>query len=171
MSNFCFCGKEKREDRLTCPRCFELYRQETKGKVGLLQWVKKQALNRLEELGASPERPETGLEIDLKIKKYGVQELEKQVGEETYLCLQNQLAGAGRLRQEEVDALLEDIRKGLWKEKGGNRLYAELKSLEREIEQKVTPLRILLQKIEKMEKDHLSVDKLIGSIFPQKKGS
>lgn len=160
---FCFCGKEKRENRLTCPRCFELYREDTKGKVGLLQWVKKQAINRLKELGASAEIPETNLEIDLKRKRDELRKLEEQVREETFLTLQKQLTGAGQLRQEEVDALNEDIRKGVWEEKGGNRLYAEFKNLGREIEQRITPLRILLQEIEKLEKEQLSADKLIDA--------
>ena len=163
MNNICFCGKEKRENRLTCPRCFELYREDTKGKVGLLQWVKKQALNRIKELGASAEIPETNLEIDLKRKRDELRNLEEQVREETFLTLRKQLTGAGQLRQEEVDALTEDIRKGVWEEKGGNRLYAEFKNLGREIEQRVTPLRILLQEIEKLEKEQLSVDKLIDA--------
>ncbi len=163
MNNICFCGKEKRESRLTCPRCFELYRDDTKGKVGLLQWVKGQALNRLKELGASAEIPETNLEIDLKRKRDELRDLEEQVREETFLTLQKQLTGAGQLRQEEVDALKEDIRKGIWEEKGGNRLYAEFKNLGREIEQRITPLRILLQEIEKLEKEQLSADKLIDA--------
>lgn len=161
--NICFCGKEKRENRLTCPRCFELYREDTKGKVGLLQWVKNQALNRLKELGASAEIPETNLEIDLKRKRDELRNLEEQVREETFLTLQKQLTGAGQLRKEEVDALSEDIRKGVWEEKGGNRLYAEFKNLGREIEQRVIPLRILLQEIEKLEKEQLSADKLIDT--------
>jgi DNA repair exonuclease SbcCD ATPase subunit len=166
VGNICFCGKEKREDRLACPRCFELYRKETKGKISLLEWVKKQVLAKLEELGASTERPKTDPEINLMVKKDELWDLEKQVEEETSTRLREQLAGAGRLRQEELDALREDIRKGLWQERGGNRLYAEFKNLQEEIKTKVAPLRAILAEVEKTQKEHSSVDRLIGTIFP-----
>lgn len=168
MQSICFCSKEKRETRLTCPRCFEVYRKETKGKIGLVEWVKRQVLARLEELGASTERPATYLEIDLKIKRDELRDLEKQVGEETSANLRDQLAGAGRLRQEEVDDLREDIRKGNWRERGGNRLYAEWKNLQEEIKTKITPLRDILAEVEKIQKDQSAASRLIDSVFPPK---
>lgn len=169
MGNICFCGKEKREERLTCPRCFETYRKETKGRKGLLQWVKEQALKKLEDLGATEQRPQTNLELDLIVKKGEVRDLENEVKEKTFLNLREQLAGAGQVTKEEHDALREDIRADLWKEKGGNKLYAQMKEIEREIEQRVLPLRNLLQEIGKAEKEQSSVSRLIDSVFPENK--
>jgi hypothetical protein len=168
MGNFCFCGKEKREDRLTCPRCFELYRTDTKGKIDLAKWVEKRCLERLEDLGSSDEDPRTTLERDVLLKKEELRSLEEALSEEVNLLLNRRIAGAGRLRKKEVDALREDIRKELWQNKGGNRIYAELKDLQKEVKIKVHPIRETLQQIEKTEKELSSVDRLVDSIFPNR---
>ena len=48
MPDICFCGKEKREDRLNCPRCFELYRKDAKiEKIPLMEWVQQKAMKKL----------------------------------------------------------------------------------------------------------------------------
>ncbi len=174
MGNICYCGKPKKEDRPACPRCFELYREERKRKKekpSLIAWVKMKALERLEELGASQEDPRTILERDLEEKRKELQALEAVLPEEVSLTLREQLAGAGRLRQDEMEALREDIRAELWKQKGGNRLYAQVKDLQREVKEKIIPIRETLQEIEKTEREHSSVDQLLASVLHPKEES
>lgn len=161
----CFCGKEKAENRLTCPRCFEFYRKETRGKTNLIEWAKTQCLERLINLGASEKNPKTDKEIDLEAKKKELRELEDTVDQEVGITLQERITGAGTLRQDELQELREDIRKELWKEKGGNKLYAQVKSLQEEIKTKVTPIRDTLGQIEKTERDNSPIDSLVNLIF------
>ena len=166
MGNICFCGKEKREDRLACPRCFEFYRKDTRGRTSFLGWVKTEAQQRLKRLGASEEDPRTYLERELQTKKEELGNLEGAVAEETSARVKERLAEAGQLRQEELKALRNDIKDDLWRTKGGNRLYAERKTLESEIETNVAPIRNILEQIEKKEKEQSLVSQVVTTVLP-----
>ena len=171
MGNICYCGKPKRRERLTCPRCFELYRDDIKKreeKPSFITWVKERALEKLTELGASETSPLTTLEKDLMAKKEELQNLRAKLPTEVSFALGQQLAGAGQLRPDEVEALRRDTGKDLWNQMGGNRLFAELKTLEKEKEEKVVPIRQTLEEIAKIEKDQSSAARLIEAVFPDK---
>ena len=168
-NNICFCGKEKREDRLACPRCFELYRKDTRGKISFLEWVKTEAQQRLNTFGASEEDPRTNLERELQEKKEALSKLEADTAEETSVFLKEQVAGAGQLKQEELKALRDDIKDDLWQEKGGNRLYAQMKTLKGEIETKITPIRHILKQIEKEEREQSLVGQVVASLLSNDK--
>jgi len=167
MGNICICGKEKREDRLICPRCLELYRTEAKRqKITMMEWAKTKALKTLAELGISEEDPQiqTTLERKLKAKRKELQAIEESLSGEVRETLKKRLFGAGRLRKDEMEVLRKDIREELWKAKGGPKLYAELKELEREVQQRVFPLREVLREIEKTEKNQVLLDRLFETI-------
>jgi len=169
MGNICFCGKPKSEERLICPRCFVLYEEETKRQpVTLIEWVGKKALAKLKELGASEGEPKTTLERELEAKKEEFRRLKAELPQEVSLVLEERLAGAGRLRPDEVERKRQDIYDELWQKRGGNRIYARLKTVQREIKEQVAPIREVLQEITKTKKDQASVDRLIESIFHSK---
>lgn len=166
MGDICFCGKSKSEERLTCPRCFMLYSEETKRQpVTLIEWVKKKALAKLRELGVSEEEPKTTLERELEARKQELRRLKASLPQEISLVLEERLAGAGRLRPDEVERKRKDIREELWVKNGGNRIYAQLKTLQREVREKVVPVREVLREIAKTESEHASVDQLLESIL------
>jgi len=166
MGDICFCGKSKSEERLTCPRCFMLYSEETKRQpVTLIEWVKKKALAKLREFGVSEEEPKTTLERDLEARRQELRRLKAALPQETSLVLEERLAGAGRLRPDETERKRKDIHDELWQKKGGNRIYAQLKTLQREIREKVVPVREVLREIAKTEREHASVDQLIESVL------
>lgn len=160
MESICFCGREKRAERLICPRCFELYRQKTRGKISLVNWVETEARARLEELGATDKDP-TNLERELKEKREELQTLRQALLEQVALTLNDRLAGAGTLKSEELEALRADVRNELWAQEGGNRLYATAKSLQAEIKVKVTPVRETLRQVGKTKREQSAVDKVI----------
>lgn len=166
MESICFCGREKRADRLVCPRCFELYRQKTGGKISLVDWVETEARARLKELGVTDEDPKTNLERDLKEKREELQTLRQALPEQISLTLKERLAGAGALKPEELEAFRTDIRKELWAQKGGNRLYATVKSLQTEVKVKVTPIRETLKQVGQIKKEQSAVDKVINCVLP-----
>jgi len=164
MESICFCSREKRADRLVCPRCFELYRQKTRGKISLVDWVETEARARLEELGATDKDPKTNLERELKEKREELQTLRQALPEQVALTLNDRLAGAGTLKSEELEALRADVRKELWAQEGGNRLYATAKSLQAEIKVKVTPVRETLKQVGKTKREQSAVDKVIDCL-------
>jgi len=168
VSEICYCGKSKNKDRLTCPRCFELYREDLKrrgDKPSLIAWVKEKALKKLTDLGASEVMNSlTTLERELREKKDELKNLRNELSEKVSLALEQQLAGAGQLRQDEVEALKEDVRKELWNKMGGNRLFAERKNLERDIKEKVVPIRETLKEVERIAKENSSVGQLSRAI-------
>ena len=162
MGDICFCGKSKSEGRLICPRCFFVYSEETKRQpVSLMEWVKKKALAKLEELGVSEEEPKTALERELEARRQEFRRLKATLPQEISLILEERLAGAGRLRPDEVEQKRQDIRDELWVKKGGNRIYAQLKNLQKEVKEKVAPVQEVLREIAKTERDHASVDQFL----------
>lgn len=163
MSDICFCGKSKRPDRLTCPRCFELYRKETKKqKTTLLEWVESKALKRLDILGASNKDPKTTMERELAAKKKELQVLSDGMSEKVSQVLEERLVGAGHLNQDELAAMKKDIHDELWEEAGGHRLYAQAKTLETEVKEQIRPIREVLQAIKKLRQD--SVEQVVNSL-------
>ncbi len=172
MGDICFCGKSKSEERLICPRCFVLYSEETKRQpVSLIEWVKTKALAKLKELGISEEEPKTTLERELEAKRKEFQRFKATLPQEISLVLEERLAGAGRLRPDEVEQKRQDIHDELWQKKGGNRIYAQLKTLQKEVRGKVVPVREVLREIAKTEREHASVDQLIESVLHPKEES
>jgi len=165
--DICYCGKQKNEERLACPRCFELYREDLKrrgDKPSLIAWVKEKALKKLTDLGALETDSQTTLERELMEQKDELKNLRNELSEKVSLALEQQLAGAGQLRQDEVEALKEDIRKELWNKMGGNRLFAERKNLERDIKEKVVPIREALREVERIAKENSSIDQLSKAV-------
>lgn len=172
MGDICFCGKSKSEERLICPRCFVLYSEETKRQpVSLIEWVKTKALAKLKELGISEEEPKTTLERELEAKRKEFQRFKATLPQEISLVLEERLAGAGRLRPDEIEQKRQDIHDELWAKKGGNRIYAQLKTLQKEVRGKVAPVREVLREIAKTEREHASVDQLLASIHHSKEES
>jgi len=172
MGDICFCGKSKSEERLICPRCFVLYSEETKRQpVSLIEWVKTKALAKLKELGISEEEPKTTLERELEAKRKEFQRFKATLPQEISLVLEERLAGAGRLRPDEVEQKRQDIHDELWQKKGGNRIYAQLKTLQKEVRGKVVPVREVLREIAKTKREHASVDQLIESVLHPKEES
>jgi len=172
VGDICFCGKSKSEERLTCPRCFLLYSEETKRQpVTLIEWVKKKALAKLRELGVSKEEPKTTLERELEARRQELRRLKASLPQEISLVLGERLAGAGRLRPDELERKRKDIREELWAKKGGNRIYAQLKTLQKEVREKVAPVREVLREIAKIEREHASVDQLLELVLHPKEES
>jgi len=172
MGDICFCGKSKSEERLICPRCFVLYSEETKRQpVSLMEWVKKKALAKLKELGVSEEEPKTALERELEAKRKEFQRFKATLPQEISLVLEERLAGAGRLRPDEIEQKRQDIRDELWVKNGGNRIYAQLKTLQKEVRKKVIPVQEVLREIAKTERKNSSVDQLLKSILHPKEKS
>ena len=172
MGDICFCGKSKSEERLICPRCFLLYSEETKRQpVTLMEWVKKKALAKLKELGISEEEPKTTLERELEARRQELRRLKATLPQEISLVLEERLAGAGQLRPDEVEQKRQDIRDELWVKKGGNRIYAQLKTLQKEVREKVAPVREVLREISKTEREHASVDQLLELVLRPKEKS
>lgn len=164
MESICFCGREKRTERLICPRCFELYRQKTKGKISLVDWVETEARARLEELGATDKDSKTNLERELNEKKEKIETLRQTLLKQAVLTSNDRLTGAGTLKPEELEAFRADIRNELWAQEGGNRLYATVKSLQAEIRVKVTPARETLKQVGKTKREQSAIDKVIDCL-------
>lgn len=163
------CGREKRATGLVCPRCYELYRKEApkllaKGQaMDLFDWAKTEALKILSQF--------EGLRQALNLKKEQLANLQREVQSETDHLLTQNLQGK-HLEPDIVKEARATIRKEVWGKKGGNRLYAEMMSMERELEQKTSSAQALLDAIEQERKKNgeKGVDRLIQSALHPKKG-
>lgn len=142
----CLCGRERREKNLTCPRCYELYRKEApdlilQGEVlELNDWVERKAKVRLAEF-----QP---LEAELAKKKDELDALQNRIREESFRQLKSQV-GDKRIPKDVFSQALEGLRKKLWKEANGDKLYAETMNLRKEVEEKTSALQQTLETIAK----------------------
>lgn len=124
------CRQKKRAkaDDLVCPDCYKIYVQEAgralaQGSVlSLSQWVLPKAEVFLEE---SQEQ--------LLQKQKAFKDLQEQVSDEAFKEIRRSTGGQFIEDKRVFTAGLDIKRKELWREKGGNRLFAEMKTLEEEV--------------------------------------
>jgi len=146
----CFCGKQKRDKDLLCPRCFELYKKEApkliaQGKaLDVVEWTKEKVQAKMAELEP--------LQKQLREKEAEYMALRTQVRQEAFQKVRETLKGK-RVPDEVREAAEREVERGLWQRKGGNRLYAQRQTLKEEVENKTAPLRETLQQIEEIEKE------------------
>lgn len=121
------CGRERRPESLTCPRCFEDYRKQALKKGGntnLLDWATQRAQARMPEVNAQ--------RSSLKDLKAKLHTLDQEVGDETTLRLREMLGGE-RVSQNKWREMWAELRRQVWQEKGGNALYAQTRQLEADV--------------------------------------
>lgn len=123
------CGQKKRtrDNDLVCSDCYKRYVQEAgraliQGSVlSLTQWALPKTEGLLEK---SQEQ--------LQQKQKAFKDLQKQVSNEAYEEVKK--GTGGKFVVKEIFSTALDLKKAeLWKEKGGNRLFAEMKVLEEQV--------------------------------------
>lgn len=158
------CGRERREKALTCPRCHELYRKEAPGLIlqGKVlefgEWVEEKVKEKLAEF-----QP---LQEELEQKKEEFNAFQNEVREAAYQDLRKRV-GDKKISKEIFDASLKELRQQMWKAKGGNELFAEMKRLEEEVREKTSALHETMAMIKKMKQGKTTqaeVNQLIESV-------
>ncbi len=122
------CGENTRDENfLVCFVCHKKYVQEASESlvqgtvITLSEWV----LPRAETLTQN-------LRQKLSGKRAELDALKKSVSEDTYTAIKKATAGQ-YVHKDVFEAALARKRKDLWQERGGNRLFAEVKTLEETI--------------------------------------
>jgi|GEM_PF-1772900 len=125
------CGeKRRRNDHLVCSSCYQAYRAETaqalvKGKgevVSLSDWVLVRASALLERRKG-----------ELEGERAKFLHLQKEVHDEAFQRIQKSL-GMRRVNREIFCHALQKIKEEVWSERGGHRLFAEMKDREKSVE-------------------------------------
>jgi|YNPNPStandDraft_1061719.scaffolds.fasta_scaffold06611_3 hypothetical protein len=131
MSLYCpSCGRadKKRENHLVCSGCYRTYVEEASKSLGqgkilyLAQWALTRAKGLFEKV-----------QKQFQQKQEDFRALQNEVSVTAFEAIKK--ATGGKFVPREVfNSALERKRIEVWKEKGGNRLFAEMKSLEELLE-------------------------------------
>ncbi|MDO8470914.1 MAG: hypothetical protein Q7S63_03060 [bacterium] len=142
MDEICgLCGKQRRPDDLVCPHCFSEYTREATANLRsgqtstILDWVQKRAETILPKL-----------RVEFSQKKTALEDLQKQVDEETQDRTSRLLEGQ-HLPQEQYRTLRKGVRDDLWTKRGGNKVYAQWKQVEKDLEPRIRAIEALLQRV------------------------
>lgn len=131
MGLYCLsCGRanQKRENHLVCPGCYRAYVEEASQGLGqgIILYLAQWALVRAKGLFEKVKR-------ELEQKKEEFRALQDEVSIAAFEAMKK--ATGGKFVPRAVfNPALEKKRRELWEQKGGNRLFAEFKSLEELLE-------------------------------------
>lgn len=148
MATVCgICGHPKKADALMCGQCNTQWRKEAPrliaqgNSMDIWEWVEAKINAALTEINSALEQ-----------KRREVNQLSLEVDQEADRQLTEKLGGKkfdeGILR----DARAE-IRRPIWKSRGGNRLYFELKQLEAQLQPKVAAAESILVDIARKKRE------------------
>lgn len=156
------CGKNRRPESLTCPRCFEDYRGQafTQGGItSLLDWAEEKVQGRIPNLQAK--------QGSLKDLRARLRTLSEEVGDETKHRLQIMLGGEQASKDQWSD-MWNRLHQQIWTERKGNTLYAQIKQLEAEVAA-LGPMDVLLAEIarrKKAQQEDKTAERLIREVLP-----
>jgi hypothetical protein len=131
MRLYCLsCGRanQKRENHLVCPGCYRAYVEEAAEGLsqGVILYLAQWALTRAKKLFEK-------VKIELEQKQEDFRALQNEVSVTAFEAIKK-ATGEKFVPREVFNSALERKRIEVWKEKGGNRLFAEMKSLEELLE-------------------------------------
>jgi len=159
------CGRARKEEDLTCPRCYTLYQKDVveryrskKEVLEVVDWVEEKVKEKLAGF--------QNLKDKLEKKEAEFKALEEEVRKEAFQLFRERTSGK-HLPKEILQDLKEETQKEVWQKKKGNRLYAELQGLREDVKEKTAALEETLQRVEEIRKgrrERVSVDELIKSL-------